>query len=53
MSQFFRKRNVILKEDKKTVAFEFVFINEAKRKSLELQRAGNKVNRLANKAGVK
>ena len=53
MSTFYRKRNVILLEDRKTVAFSFDFINEAKRKSVALQQAGNKVTRLATKGGRK
>lgn len=53
MTQYYRKRNVILAEDKKTVAFNFEYINEAKRKSLKLQKSGHKVNRLATKGGRK
>lgn len=53
MATYHRKRNVILCEDKKTVAFNFVYINEAKRESLKLQHAGHIVHRMASKGGRK
>ena len=54
MSKYLRKRNVILNDNKeKTVAFSFDYINEAKRKSLELQRAGHIVRRIAANGGRK
>ena len=59
MGQYYRKRDVILGSDKKTVTFTgkdaagYPSINAAKRESLKLQKAGHKVTRLANKKGLK
>ena len=53
MATYYRKRDVILAENKKTVTFTGDSINAAKRESLKLQKAGHSVTRLANKKGLK
>lgn len=43
MATYYRKANVIKLDDKKTILHDFDYINEAKRESRKLQKAGNTV----------
>jgi len=53
MSTYYRKRNHILLEDGKTILERFAYINEAKRESRKLQKAGNSVFVIRREGGRK
>jgi len=53
MATYYRKGNIIKHEDKKTIFLECDSINEAKRKSRMLQKAGDSVFVIRRKGGRK